>query len=334
MRVAVGAVGLVLLLVAFFWSLGAASLRAVSPSLDSLARLPEASLAPPDAVFVRRERSEPLGPLPYVLMHYETVRSPRWVLLFYEAQLLLRGWSVIVPLPPAPEDEISGCRGDSAIAVFIDPATTPDLTRFYVQLSPVVVFGCDVRGPPSPELIALVVVGSFTAFMLIAQISRWRGRARRGPTERREEGVANWAAMFFWMPYVVVALRVGPELDVPEWLRWFGLLLTVAGIIFAIRAVLVLGRHYDLELEVHEDHELVRRGPYRLVRHPVYAGLAVHLFGACVATGNVLLIAGTALAVFPVFYLRVRSEERLLRERFGAAYDEYAREVGMLVPLL
>lgn len=335
MRVAIGALGLGLLLLVFLFSLGAASLRAVHPTLDSLARLPEASLAPPGAVFVREERSAPTGGYLYLLVHYETAIPPFLVLSYYDYRLTQRGWSVGFPIPPAPADRISGCRGDSGVDVFIDPATTTDLTKFYVELAPVLMSDCgDVRGPPSPELIAFIVVGSFALFMVVAQIARLRGRARRGPTERREEGVADWAAMFFWVPYLVVALRLGPELDVPLWSLWLGLFLTVAGIALAIRAVLVLGRHYDLELEVHQDHELVRRGPYRLVRHPVYTGLAMHLLGACVATGNVLLIAGTLLVVLPIFYLRVRAEERLLRERFGPAYDAYAREVGMLVPLL
>ena len=51
------------------------------------------------------------------------------------------------------------------------------------------------------------------------------------------------------------------------------------------------------------------------------------------ATGNVLLIAGTLLVSYPAFYLRARAEERLLRDRFGAEYDKYAREVPMLVPM-
>jgi protein-S-isoprenylcysteine O-methyltransferase Ste14 len=328
-------VGLALLATALLWSLGAAYLRALNPSIDSLLRLPEASLAPRGAVLVRQERSASGYMFGwYLLKHYETTVPPRFVLFYYETHLSERGWSVSIPAPPAPDDHISACRGDSAMDASIDPATTTELTRFYVQLSPVIFFGCGVRGPPSPELIAFVVVASFSMFMLVAQISRWRGRARRGPTERTEGGIADWAAMFFWVPYAVVALRIGPELDVPESLRWIGLLLTVAGVLFGIRAVLVLGRHYDLELEVHQDHELVRRGPYRLVRHPVYTGLALHLIGACLATGNALLIVGTLLIVLPVFYLRSRAEERLLRERFGPAYDAYARDVGMLVPLL
>ena len=178
------------------------------------------------------------------------------------------------------------------------------------------------------------VVVSFTLFMTVAQLTRLRALRQRGPTVSTARGIAHWAASFFWVPYVVVSFRLGPELTPAAWLQWVGNALTIAGALFAIDAVLVLGRHYDLELEVHRDHELVRAGPYRFVRHPVYSGLALHLVGACLATGNLLLGAGTVFVVFPVFYLRARAEERLLRERFGAAYDEYAREVGMLVPAL
>ena len=139
---------------------------------------------------------------------------------------------------------------------------------------------------------------------------------------------------FFWVPYVVIALRPGPELDVPDALRWIGVALSVLGVAFSLWSIVTLGRHYDLVLEVHQDHELVRRGPYALVRHPVYSGLGLHFAGACLATGNLLLIAGTLLVSYPAFYARARAEERILRDRFGAEYEKYAREVSMLVPLL
>jgi protein-S-isoprenylcysteine O-methyltransferase Ste14 len=170
--------------------------------------------------------------------------------------------------------------------------------------------------------------------MAVAQISRIRGLSRRGETIARSRGLAHYVAYFFFVPYIVIAARPGQELDVPEPLRWLGLGLVVLGVAFALWAIATLGRHYDLELEIHQGHELVRSGPYRFVRHPVYTGLGLHFAGACLATGNVLLIAGTLLVTYPALYLRAKTEERLLRERFGAAYEEYARQVGMLVPLL
>jgi protein-S-isoprenylcysteine O-methyltransferase Ste14 len=186
----------------------------------------------------------------------------------------------------------------------------------------------------SPSLVTLVSVAGIATFMIVAQLSRARGLARRGETLVRSRGLAHYVAYFFFVPYVVIAERPGPELDVPDPLRWVGLALVVLGIAFALWAIATLGRHYDVELEIHRDHELVRTGPYRFVRHPLYTGLGLHFAGACLATGNLVLIAGTLLVTYPALYLRAKTEERLLRERFGPAYDEYAREVGMLVPLL
>lgn len=169
--------------------------------------------------------------------------------------------------------------------------------------------------------------------MLSAQVAQRRALSRRGATVRTAGGLTAFVPYFFPVPYVVIALRPGPELDVPETLRWLGVGLTVLGVAFSLWAMTTLGRHYDLVLEVHQDHELIRGGPYALVRHPVYTGLALHFAGACVATGNLLLLAGTLFVTFPAFYARARAEERLLRERFGAEYEKYAREVPMLVPL-
>jgi protein-S-isoprenylcysteine O-methyltransferase len=183
-----------------------------------------------------------------------------------------------------------------------------------------------------PALVTAASVVSIVTFMLVAQLSRARGIARRGGTVTRSRGLAHYVAYFFAVPYVVIAARIGPELDVPLALRWLGLALVVAGIALALWAIATLGRHYDLELEIHRDHELVRAGPYRFVRHPIYTGLGVHFAGACLATGNLLLAAGTLLVTYPALYLRARTEEALLRDRFGATYDRYAREVGMLLP--
>ncbi|MDP9251491.1 MAG: isoprenylcysteine carboxylmethyltransferase family protein [Chloroflexota bacterium] len=166
-----------------------------------------------------------------------------------------------------------------------------------------------------------------------AQLAQRRALSRRGATLRTAGGLASIVPYFFWVPYVVIAVRPGPEVDLPDALGWLGVALSVFGVAFSLWSIVTLGRHYDLVLEVHQDHELVRRGPYALVRHPVYTGLALHFAGACLGTGNVLLIAGTLLLSYPAFYLRARAEERLLRDRFGAEYEKYAREVPMLVPL-
>ncbi len=167
---------------------------------------------------------------------------------------------------------------------------------------------------------------------MFAQLAQRRAIARRGPSVRIAEGVAQVVPYFFWVPYVVVALRPGPEIALPDELRVVGLVASLAGIAFSLYSIVSLGRHYDLVLEVHQGHELVRDGPFAWVRHPVYTGLLLHFGGACLATGNLVLVAGTLLVTLPAFLARARAEEGLLRGRFGAEYDRYAREVPMLLP--
>jgi protein-S-isoprenylcysteine O-methyltransferase len=182
------------------------------------------------------------------------------------------------------------------------------------------------------ELVALIVIAGVAVFITFAQLARRRAVAERGPSLRTSGGVPQLVPYFFWVPYAVVALGLGPKIPLPEPVRLGGVALSVLGVALALWSIVTLGRHYDLVLEVHADHQLVRSGPFKWVRHPVYTGLAAHFIGACLATGNVLLIAGTLLVTLPAFYARARAEEKLLRERFGADYDRYADEVPMLLP--
>jgi protein-S-isoprenylcysteine O-methyltransferase Ste14 len=186
----------------------------------------------------------------------------------------------------------------------------------------------------TPELVTVVAVASIVAYGLVAYPLRARARRARPPSLVEASGLARWLPYFVWVPYVVIALRPGPEVDLPGALRWAGLALTALGPLVSIWSAVTLGRHFDLEVEVHGGHEVVRRGPYGVVRHPIYAGLLLHYVGTCLATGNLLLVAGTAFVTLPGLWWRARAEERLLREQLGDPYDRYAREVGMLVPFV
>jgi protein-S-isoprenylcysteine O-methyltransferase Ste14 len=93
-----------------------------------------------------------------------------------------------------------------------------------------------------------------------------------------------------------------------------------------------LGKQWALAARLVEGHDLISDGPYRLVRNPIYTGM----FGLLLATGLAMSRWTTLLAASAVFaagtLIRIRSEERLLRQAFGAAFDEYARKVPKLIP--
>ena len=230
---------------------------------------------------------------------------------------------------------LGACRGPLVANASVGTANAlavsgrTDAVLLELQVLPGV---CPASAPPPRELVSLLVVASFVGFLSTATYARVAGLRGRGETLRRSGGIESALTAFAWVPYVLVALRLGPELEPPGWLAVVGMVLALGGIGFAIWSVLALGRHYDLELEVHEGHEIVRAGPYGLVRHPVYLGIALHSLGAVLATGNVLLAIGTLGVTLPLFYLRAVTEEGMLRAELGDAYGAYARSVPMLVP--
>ncbi|MFN7998277.1 MAG: isoprenylcysteine carboxylmethyltransferase family protein [Bryobacteraceae bacterium] len=104
--------------------------------------------------------------------------------------------------------------------------------------------------------------------------------------------------------------------------------------VFGWAAVRHLGKQLRILAGLYQDHELIRTGPYRIVRHPVYASL----FLMMLATG-LLFARWPFLVLAVVLYIagteiRIHAEEGLLRERFGRDFDEYRRSVPAYIPFL
>jgi protein-S-isoprenylcysteine O-methyltransferase Ste14 len=114
-------------------------------------------------------------------------------------------------------------------------------------------------------------------------------------------------------------------------IRDAGAALTWLGILFAIWARYHIGQFWSGRVTLKEDHQLIRSGPYARVRHPIYTGLAVAMFGTAFVVGEWRALLGASL-VLTAHVLKARKEESWLTERFGAAYENYRRETGFLLP--
>jgi protein-S-isoprenylcysteine O-methyltransferase Ste14 len=150
-------------------------------------------------------------------------------------------------------------------------------------------------------------------------------------------GMALQAVGYFTVWFFPFALHRGsPIASQPEWLAWTMTALALA--IAAFSAWLVnasarrLGKQWSLAARIVEDHDLIDDGPYAFVRNPIYTGM----FGMLVATGLTVSPPLPLLLACAIFlagtYIRVRIEERLLREAFGSRFDDYARRVPAMVP--
>ena len=107
--------------------------------------------------------------------------------------------------------------------------------------------------------------------------------------------------------------------------------LVVAGFAFTVWARAILGRNWSGSVVIKEDHELVEKGPYALVRHPIYTGLLSMMLGTALYYAEPLGFILFAVGVV-VLYLKSLREEQLMTSHFPDEYPEYRRRVKALVP--
>ena len=180
------------------------------------------------------------------------------------------------------------------------------------------------------------------AVLWLAWLAYWVFAARDVKPVRRREPWASrlltvaltipvallMAAPGKWLPWL--SARFLPDTMIVD---WAGLLMVTAGLALAVWARTHLGRNWSGTVTVKEDHELVRSGPYAIVRHPIYTGLLLAMLGTAIILGewrglSALCFLSTA------FLLKLRREERFMAESFPDTYPGYRARVPALVPLL
>ena len=120
---------------------------------------------------------------------------------------------------------------------------------------------------------------------------------------------------------------------VPDTAAWIaaGLAMLAASIALAVWARRHLGRYWSGRIETKVDHELVRTGPYRKLRHPIYTALLGMCAGTALVSGQVHALVGTALVMI-AYRRKVPMEEANLRRAFGDRYLDYRRATWGAIP--
>ncbi len=174
-------------------------------------------------------------------------------------------------------------------------------------------------------------------------LSGWhRRRARRsGPIARSREGRGFLLGRLAGAVLIysgVVAYMIEPRwigwaaLPVPSWLRWIGVvggLSTLAMLGWVLRS---LGPNISETFLTKDNHRLVTHGPYRWVRHPLYAAALASLFCLGLMSANAWIMVSGLLAMAGIAGIVVPREEAHLEARFGELYRAYRRRTGMFFP--
>lgn len=174
--------------------------------------------------------------------------------------------------------------------------------------------------------------GVVIAFWIVSAFSVKRTRVRQ-PLPHR---------LFYLVLTATAALLLNGSARMLNWNRallahtvvtgCLGDLLVFVGLFIAIWARITLGGNWSARVTLKENHELIERGPYRVVRHPIYSGLLLMILGTAVLVGQVggFLVL---LFCFCGFWVKLRREDALLSKHFPE-YSEYMRRTTALVPFV
>jgi protein-S-isoprenylcysteine O-methyltransferase Ste14 len=111
-----------------------------------------------------------------------------------------------------------------------------------------------------------------------------------------------------------------------------GLVLILTSMLLHGWARLALRGMYTGHVQVQVDRPLVQWGPYRVIRHPAYAGYIIMALGMAIGYSSVIGLAGIPLLLLPGLVLRIKVEEKLLAEEYGEEFYLYAQRTKRLIP--
>jgi protein-S-isoprenylcysteine O-methyltransferase Ste14 len=131
-----------------------------------------------------------------------------------------------------------------------------------------------------------------------------------------------------WQPIAPLRQRFLPHRN---WIAWSGVALTWMGVTIAIWARYCLGEYWSARVTLKQGHQLIRSGPYRWVRHPIYAGMLLGCVGAALVVGEWRGVVAVVL-IFAAHSRKALREESLLTKEFGEEYLSYRRHTGFLLP--
>jgi protein-S-isoprenylcysteine O-methyltransferase Ste14 len=192
--------------------------------------------------------------------------------------------------------------------------------------------------PDDLQIYLKIIVGIWIVFFALLFLPALRGGI---PVEKRSSRYMQWSLIVAIVIVILVlvlgtfesdalVLRVIPDSPLAG---IAGIILVLAGFGFSGWARHHLGRYWSSMVEVKVGHQLIRTGPYRFVRNPMYTGILIAFLGAAIAIGEVLAFVALAIGIASI-WVKIKAEEQILTEKFGEEYLQYKREVKALIPFV
>ena len=142
--------------------------------------------------------------------------------------------------------------------------------------------------------------------------------------------IQSYGVLFYVQGWALWHLIKGGVYSLPLFL--LGSLLFHFGVLLRLWSVKVLGDFFTMQIGIRSGHEIVEKGPYRLIRHPSYSGYLLVLAGMGIAYESWAAFWIPLVGGMLFFVIRVRAEEKMLVEHFGDNYRQYMKRTKRFIP--
>ncbi len=190
----------------------------------------------------------------------------------------------------------------------------------------------------TPAIAAIIWAIGLVAWVAIRLPYRRRARrlrvvrARRDLTERIVLPLAGIGLSVVPTVYLLTGFPAFADYRFQPWMGWAGAVAQLAFLALFYASHRQLGRNWSVTLEIRDEHRLVTDGLYRYVRHPMYSSFWLWGLAQLLLLPNWLAGPAGLVGVAVLYFARVGSEETMMRQTFGDAYDAYASRTGRIVP--
>jgi len=186
-------------------------------------------------------------------------------------------------------------------------------------------------------IVAVVVIIAVQLYYVISE-TRMTRRTTRGADNSADRGTRKivWilSAIAFDGAWLPVVFGFGKLLALGAWLTWVGVVIMISGVAFRQYVINFLGKFFTATVQIRKDHQLIKDGLYRHIRHPSYLGLLVLALGNGIALANwISLLLCIALPAIGILR-RTKVEEKELSDHFGEQYQDYRKNTWRLIPYL
>lgn len=118
----------------------------------------------------------------------------------------------------------------------------------------------------------------------------------------------------------------------PEWLRGIGIAIAIASLVYFRNIHKALGTNWSPTLEITKNHELIKTGPYKKIRHPMYTQIWIWTIAQALIISNLVAGFSGIIAWGIVYFIRIPKEEKMMVEHFGKEYLGYMKQTGRILP--